>query len=144
MPRGERTPVVPDLATTLVQHAWIFRTTGTVRLVPGRRPLCLPIQSVDPEAVAPLLRSLLADRFQMKYHTEERPLSAYVLVAAKPKMKKADPASRAWCRNDDGPEIPPGSRGFQCQNITMAQFAERLQNLAPGLNWPVSDALMRK
>ena len=27
-----------------------------------------------------------------------------------------------------------------CQNVTMAQFADRLQNTAPGLNWPILDA----
>jgi uncharacterized protein (TIGR03435 family) len=27
-----------------------------------------------------------------------------------------------------------------CQNVTMAQFAEKLENTAPGLNWPILDA----
>jgi uncharacterized protein (TIGR03435 family) len=97
--------------------------------------------AVDMTSMGPLLRSLLADRFKMTYHTEQRPVSAYSLVAAKPKMKKADPASRTSCRYDNAPvNAAPGSRAWICQNITMAQFAERLQNVGPGLNWPVLDA----
>jgi len=33
------------------------------------------------DAVAPMLLALLVDRFKLKYHTEERPVSAYVLTA---------------------------------------------------------------
>ena len=95
----------------------------------------------DQEALAPMLLSLLVDRFKMKYHTEERPVSTYALVAAKPKMKKADPESRSSCKSGNAPAgAPQGSRVLTCQNVTMAQFADRLQNLAPGLSWPVPDA----
>ena len=96
---------------------------------------------MDMEAVTPMMRALLVDRFKMTYHTEERPASAYSLVAAKPKMKKADPDSRTFCKNSNAPPgAPPGSRVLTCQNITMAQFADRLQNLGPGMNWPILDA----
>ena len=96
---------------------------------------------LDNEAMAPMMRALLADRFQMKFHTEERPVSAYSLVSAKPKMKKADPASRTFCKNANAPvSAPPGSRVLTCQNITMAEFAERLQNMVRELSWPVTDA----
>jgi uncharacterized protein (TIGR03435 family) len=96
---------------------------------------------VDMEAMAPLVRSLLMDRFKFKYHTEDRQVSAFSLIAAKPKMKKADPASRTSCKNTNAPAgAPPGSRVFTCQNITMAQFADRLHNMSPEVNWPVSDA----
>jgi uncharacterized protein (TIGR03435 family) len=97
--------------------------------------------AMDMEAMAPLIRALLADRFKMTYHTEERPMNAYSLVSAKPKMKKADPESRSWCKNQPAPpSAPQGSRVFACQNVTMTQFAERLQNMTPELNWPVLDA----
>jgi uncharacterized protein (TIGR03435 family) len=96
---------------------------------------------MDMAAVAPMMLTLLADRFKMKHHTEERPVTAYSLMAAKPKMKKADPAARTFCKNNPPPAgAPPGSRVLACQNITMAQFAERLQNLTADLNWPVHDA----
>jgi uncharacterized protein (TIGR03435 family) len=45
---------------------------------------------IDPEALAPMMLALLKDRFKLSYHTEERELPADTLVAAKPKMTKAD------------------------------------------------------
>jgi uncharacterized protein (TIGR03435 family) len=96
---------------------------------------------IDNEAMSPMIRNLLVDRFKMKYHTEERPVAAYALVAGKPKMKKADPASRTYCRNGNAPPgSPSGTRMLTCQNITMAQFVERLQNQSRELSWPVADA----
>jgi uncharacterized protein (TIGR03435 family) len=100
-----------------------------------------PGASLDAETVLPMIRALLADRFKMAYHTEERPVSAYALLAAKPKMKKADPASRTFCKNAIAPPgAPPGSLVLTCQNIAMAQLADRLKNMAPELNWPVPDS----
>jgi uncharacterized protein (TIGR03435 family) len=97
--------------------------------------------AIDTEAMAPMLRALLADRFKMIYHMEDRPVTAYSLTSVKPKMKQADPASRTWCKTPNPPAgAPPGSRTLTCQNVTMAQFADRLQNTAQELNWPVLDA----
>lgn len=97
--------------------------------------------AIDNEALAPMLRALLADRFKMKYHTEEREVSAYSLVAGKPKLKKADPNSRTSCKQVTGPGGPaPGSFLWTCQNVTMEMFAERLQNMSFGaIAWPVKD-----
>jgi uncharacterized protein (TIGR03435 family) len=95
----------------------------------------------DPESMAPMIRALLVERFKLKYHTEERPMTAYTLVAAKSKMKKADPNSRTFCKNANAPAgAPPGSRVLNCQNVTMVQFAERLHNLTRELSFPVLDA----
>jgi uncharacterized protein (TIGR03435 family) len=97
--------------------------------------------SLQQDVLAPMLRALLADRFKMTYHQEEKPVSAYTLVAVKPKMKKADPDSRTFCKSANAPpNAPPGSQMITCQNATMAQFADRLLNMGPGLNWPVEDA----
>jgi len=95
----------------------------------------------DMDAIAPMMLSLLKDRFKLAYHTEQRPMTAYSLVAGKAKMKKADPNSRIFCRNmPPPPGTPPGSRMLKCQNATMGLFAERLQNMVPDLAWPVADA----
>ena len=96
---------------------------------------------IDPEVVSPLVRNLLVNRFKMTYHEEERPVTAYSLIADKPKLKKADPDSRIFCRR--GPAAagsPPGSQTLTCQNATMALFAEQLSVGNPGLNWPVLNA----
>ena len=99
------------------------------------------VGSMDNEVLSPMMLNLLKDRFKLTYHTEDRPVTAYSLAAAKPKMKKADPNSRIYCHNTNPPPgAPPGSRLLKCQNITMAMFAERLRNATPDLNWPVQDA----
>ena len=96
---------------------------------------------VDVLSVGPLLRTLLEERFGLKTHTEERPVTAYTLVAVKPKMKKADPESRTHCiRSNGAAGSPPGTQVFTCQNTTMAQFADLLRNQGPGLSWPVLDS----
>ncbi|HUA62996.1 MAG TPA: TIGR03435 family protein [Verrucomicrobiae bacterium] len=97
---------------------------------------------MDSDALAPMLLNLLKDRFKLAYHTEERPAGTYTLSAGgKPKMKKADPASRIFCKT---PQPPPGSppmtRVLTCQNVTMGILAERLQGMTQELTWPVADA----
>ena len=97
--------------------------------------------ALDRTAIAPMLRALLADRFKMTYHQEDRPVSAYTLMAGKPKLKKADPASRTYCKNAPAPQgAPPGTRVLNCQNVTMAQFAEHLEGMSPELQWPVTNS----
>jgi uncharacterized protein (TIGR03435 family) len=91
----------------------------------------------DQDQVNDMLRKLLADRFQIKYHLGDQMRTGYVLLPGTPKMKKADPNSRSFCKF--GP--PPGEkdmegadskydREFHCQNVTMDQFADLLQSVA--------------
>jgi uncharacterized protein (TIGR03435 family) len=95
----------------------------------------------DRETLAPMIRALLVDRFKMTYHTEDRQLTGYSLVAAKPKLKKADPSSRTFCKNmPPPPGAPPATRLLTCQNATLALFAERLQYMAMDFSLPVLDA----
>ena len=103
---------------------------------------------IDIDTLWTMLQGLLKDRFKLAAHNEERPVSAYSLVAVKPKLKKADPTSRT--RFTEGPgadgkdpreKNPMLSRLVTCQNMTMAQFAEKLQNIAPGyIHTPVLDS----
>ena len=39
------------------------------------------------EDIRYMLRTMIAERFQMKWHMEGRPVTAYTLVAVKPKLK---------------------------------------------------------
>jgi len=96
----------------------------------------------DMDAVKPLLRKLLLDRFKMTVHDEERQLPGYVLTAAKPKLRKADPNGRTKWINGPGPDGKDPRNGNQAlgrlvtfQNVTMAQFAEMLPSIAQGYLW---------
>jgi uncharacterized protein (TIGR03435 family) len=103
---------------------------------------------IDFDALMVMLKSLLVERFKLAAHMEERPISAYNLMAAKPKLKPADPTGRIKC--DEGPGAdgkdprdakPILGRLITCQNMTMARFADMLQSLAPGyIHAPVLDA----
>ncbi len=83
----------------------------------------------------------------MKDHWEDRPVSAYNLVAANPKMAKADPKSRTHCVEGPGPDgkdprlaNPALNRLLTCKNLSMAQFGTLLPSLAGGFIYdPVLD-----
>jgi uncharacterized protein (TIGR03435 family) len=95
---------------------------------------------IYPDVIGPLLKSLLVERFGLAWHTEQRPGTAYKLVAAKPKLKKADPNSRIHCNQAlPSPGQAPGGQVLNCQNATMQLFAERLQYMTT-INAPVEDA----
>jgi len=93
----------------------------------------------DPDTRARLLGKLLEDRFKLKAHFEDRVVQAYTLSSVKPKMAKADPTMRTGCNEGPGPDgkdprvaNPVLSRLLYCRNMTMAQFADRLPQLASG------------
>jgi uncharacterized protein (TIGR03435 family) len=96
-------------------------------------------QTIDQESINIMLRNLLIDRFGIKYHTEERPATAFVLTAVKPKIKRADPTNRSGCREGAGPDgkdprvsNPAAGRLVTCLNMTMKQFAQNVGMLANG------------
>jgi uncharacterized protein (TIGR03435 family) len=133
----------------LVNHAFNTRNNEQIAGLPAwadseaynidaKSPVAAPSGPVDYDWSAPMLRSMLVERFAMTYHTEDRPVTAYALVQAKPKMKKADPDSRISCKSPMAPT--PSSRVITCQNTTMAQLAERLQGMTQELVWPVADS----
>ncbi len=107
-----------------------------------------PGSAVDLDSIWLMLRALLAERFKLATHTEDRPTNAYTLVAAKPKLKKADPSNRTGCiegpqpgEKDPRDANPAISRLITCRNMTMTQFADELQRRAGGyIHNPVLDA----
>jgi uncharacterized protein (TIGR03435 family) len=81
-----------------------------------------------------MLRKLLTDRFHIQSHWGEQTADGYVLLAGTPRMKKADPSSRTYCKygpaegeKDVRRVDSPFNGMFHCQNVTMAQFADLLQ-----------------
>jgi uncharacterized protein (TIGR03435 family) len=102
---------------------------------------------VDIEDLKAMFRSLLADRFKLKVHTEMRPVDGWVMVASAPKLKKAaDTEMRPTCNGPalDGkdPRIAnPVLTGLvTCRNVSMAEFADRLSSvLSDDFKTPVVD-----
>jgi uncharacterized protein (TIGR03435 family) len=107
---------------------------------------------IDAEDLRPMLQALLVDRFKLKAHLEDRPVSAYTLIAVNPKLRKADPLSRTRCTEGPGPDgkdpravNPALNRLVSCQNMTMAQIGDELQRIAAGYIYsPVLDATQIK
>jgi uncharacterized protein (TIGR03435 family) len=97
-------------------------------------------QSIDRDIVGQMLRALLRERFGLAWHTEQRMVSGYSLIATKPKLKKASPNSRIFCRSSlPPPNVAQNAQVLTCQNATMALFAEQLEDL-PGISAWVEDA----
>jgi uncharacterized protein (TIGR03435 family) len=97
-------------------------------LTPGRQP------QIDFDQVRLMLQSLMAERFGLKVHIEDRPGNAYTLLPGTPKMKKGDPANRASCTNRVAPgekdpraDNPMVTQYMHCTNVTMDQFARELK-----------------
>jgi len=129
-----------DVSSDMVQDAPKFmqedRWDITAKMIstdPGQPP------QADPETRTRLMTKLLEDRFQLKMHFEDRVVPAYTLSAVKPKLTKADPATRSGCYEGPGPDgkdprvaNPLLSRLLYCRNMTMAQFADQLPQRANG------------
>ena len=89
-----------------------------------------------PEALNVMLKSLLADRFSLIVHNEDKPLPAYVLTLGndKSKLKKSsDSNGQPTCHNtspDTGaPPDPSQPANVICQNFTGDDIAQFLQNI---------------
>jgi len=102
---------------------------------------------IDIEDLREMLQALLIERFQMKVHKEDRPVTAYTLIAVNPKLRKADPLSRTKCTEGPGPDgkdprtaSPVLNRLITCQNMTTTQMGAEFQRQASGFIYgPVKD-----
>jgi uncharacterized protein (TIGR03435 family) len=108
--------------------------------ITAQTPRDSPVPETD--AIGPMLRALLVERFKLATHPERQPVSIYQLVTMKHKLKQADPQNRSRCTSlPADPGIPPAlSKSIVCQNTTMAQFAAQLRFLAgPDIGLRVED-----
>ena len=88
-----------------------------------------------------MLRTLLMERYQMKFHYEDRPMDAGALAAVKPRLTKADPAGRTGCsRQGQEQQGRALMVKLACKNMTMAQFAEQIPAYDTDFYYPVLDA----
>jgi uncharacterized protein (TIGR03435 family) len=91
-----------------------------------------------------MLQALLADRFGLKVHNDNKPLAVFVLSAGKGRHKlKATDSSQSGCQPVGGGQPQPGVIPYaqaSCHNLTSAQIAENLRGMAGGyLDKPVID-----
>lgn len=145
--------ILPNVATDMVaglpksadSDAWEINAKvpstgeGAPKTVNGR--LQPPPLSVALE----MLRNLLVDEFELKFHTEDREVTVYALTAGtgKPKMTQAGDSERTACKpNPNAPKPDPTIQGMiQCTNTSMAELAQLLQQQANAyLDHPVADA----
>jgi uncharacterized protein (TIGR03435 family) len=102
--------------------------------------------NVDIDDLKAMLRALVTDRFKLKAHYEDRPVTAYTLLIDKPKMAKADPSNRTGWKEGPAPDQKDTrnailARMVTAKNMTMSQFAEDLQRMASGyIRVPVEDS----
>lgn len=85
-----------------------------------------------------MLRSLLIERFQIKWHMEERPVPGFTIVADNPRMTKSDPTKRTRCFEGAPAGSPAAAKPPQfprlvtCENVSMQQFGQLLPQIAGG------------
>ncbi|MCU1328780.1 MAG: hypothetical protein JWN34_4150 [Bryobacterales bacterium] len=91
----------------------------------------------DINSMRMMLRALLIERFHLVAHEEARLVNGYVLVTARPKLRRADPRNRPGCKEGPGedrkdPRLtnPMAPRLVTCRNMTMTEFAAALANFA--------------
>lgn len=94
--------------------------------------------NTPPPTLRLMLQSLLAERFQLSFHKEDKVLPVYVLSVGKKgsKLEKGTdgPQTCLWQSGDQG------LRRRKCQNITMAELAMELPGWAGlGIDLPVVD-----
>jgi uncharacterized protein (TIGR03435 family) len=147
MQPGGRVEVSGLPLKNLVQQAWSVQNDAIVGApkwmetdrydivakLPENGAAPAPNTPVDIDTVYLMVRALLADRFKLAAHFEDRPMTAYTLTAPKPKLKKADETTRTKWTDSNSPIFLNGSvpsRSIKFQNMSMAQLAGKLQFLA--------------
>ena len=92
-----------------------------------------------------MLRALLLEQFELKFHTENREVTVYALTAGsgKRKMTQAEESERSGCKpNPSAPKPDPTIQVMiQCTNTSMAELAQNLQQQANAyIDHPTADA----
>jgi uncharacterized protein (TIGR03435 family) len=92
-----------------------------------------------------MLRELLAERFDLKVHNDNRPLPVFVLTGGRnrAKMKPSDGGQTGCQSQPQAAAAQPGTIPYNevsCHNLTSAAIAEALRQIAGGyLDRPVLD-----
>ena len=87
----------------------------------------------DLDTILSMLRTLLIERFKIKYHVEDQPINVWALTLQKKdaRLKPADPNSRSTCKRTNAANsfgVPTVT--LTCQNTTLSQLADKLPDMA--------------
>jgi len=85
-----------------------------------------------------MMQNLLADRFRLVTHREEKAMPAYVLTLAKtPATLRPGSGTQSQCA---WTSLENGLRRRECHNVTMEEFAKQLPHTGGiGIDLPVAD-----
>ncbi|HKD05552.1 MAG TPA: TIGR03435 family protein [Bryobacteraceae bacterium] len=94
--------------------------------------------TATPEALRAMMRTLLAERFQLLIHSEDKTTSAFVLTLGRSPLRvRESDGGQTLCR---WIEANNGPRRRECRHITMEEFARELPNTGGiGILLPVKD-----
>jgi uncharacterized protein (TIGR03435 family) len=82
-------------------------------------------QEADPYSlIRPVLQNILAQRFHLTYHTENRPLPGYVMTQAKggAKLTEAKDATAAMNCREEMVKDTPGAYSITCTSVPIGRF----------------------
>ena len=90
------------------------------------------LQTTPPDEIRRVLQTLLAEQFKLEMHTDQKIMPAYALLPGKARLKlqPSEPALLTGQRCRPGEPIA-GEKHVVCEHMTMALFADVLQELAP-------------
>jgi len=139
--RGGRYDIKNATMLELIQTA--YSIDDTIKIVGG--PPWLNTDRFDiaakvppatpPDALKLMLQALLADRFKLVVHMDNRPLSVFVLSLGKgkPKLKEADDSGNSGCQGQ-AQNPAPGETPYNAVSchMTMEAFAQALRRLGAG------------
>jgi uncharacterized protein (TIGR03435 family) len=89
-------------------------------------------QTTPPDDLRRMLQTLLAERFKLVVHNDQKLMPAYALILGKsgPKLQLSEPAILMEQRCDPA-AAPSGLKHVACHHLTMAVLADTLQELSP-------------
>ncbi len=104
-------------------------------------PPQMPRKNTSPQALRLMLQALLAERFHLVVHPDQKPMPAFVLTVGngKPKLKESENSGPAGCQRQPQAAVA-GAIPATCHGTTMETFASLLGGAAGDyLNNPVVD-----
>jgi uncharacterized protein (TIGR03435 family) len=130
-----------------VRHATLLDLIGLAWSLPGERVIGGPDwlekerfdiaaqvpRGAEASAIAPMLRSLLEDRFGLKIREDTKPIIAFALTVAKrDRLRRGDGSVPDGCRQKQVSAVVNGSVQkaiVTCGHVTMPEFAAQLRSI---------------